>query len=120
MRAGFLAVLFVAATAAAAAAKSICVDAHFAYDAHPLNRHDIFIRSATGKNRPAIRLRTDCSDLDPSAAIKVHAAFGCVGIDDVVIATSADGGREHCIVTRAYPYVPEKGDIAPAKGGRKG
>ena len=116
MRALILAGAFAAASAVAFAAepaappKSVCINANFAYNARSLNQHDVFIQKAVGKTRPAARLRTSCINLEPATAIAVHSPFSCIGLGDQVAASTIDGRREQCIVTRVLPYAPEEGD----------
>jgi hypothetical protein len=116
MKAAILAGLLVAVPAAAWAEdapaippKSVCVDANLGYHARSLNQHDVYIENAVGKRRSA-RLKTSCINLEPSVAIAVHSSFICIGMGDDVSASTIDGHREQCVVTRVLPYVPEEGD----------
>lgn len=88
-----------------------CINTEHSYVAHRLNQHEVFVQSAIGKARPALRLRTTCINLEPAIAIGLSTEFTCIGQGDQVIATTADGHREHCLVSGVLPYVPDKNDL---------
>jgi hypothetical protein len=106
--------LAVASTSALAdAPKTSCIDPHRPYVSRSLNHHDIFVQTSLGKPKPAVRLKTSCIDLDPAIGFGLSSQFNCIGLGDSVVATTIDGKREACVVTRVLPYAPEEGDKKP-------
>lgn len=108
-------VALVAGTAWAEAPKASCIDPHRSYVARPLNHHDVFVQSSLGAPKPPVRLKTSCTYLDPAIGIGLSAQFNCVSLGDVVVATTMDGKRESCVVTRVMAYAPEEGDLPSKK-----
>lgn len=88
-----------------------CINPHFGYNARSLNQHEIYVRNAIGKPRPALRLTTSCLNLDPAIGIGLSSSFTCIGLGDPVVATTVDGHVESCVVTHIAPYAPAKGDL---------
>ena len=99
----------------AEAPKASCIDPHRSYIARPLNHHDVFVQNSIGTAKPPVRLKTSCTYLDPAIGIGLSSQFTCVGLGDTVVATTVDGKREACIVTRVLAYAPEQGDFPPKK-----
>jgi hypothetical protein len=108
-----VAAVFAAASTAALAdaPKASCIDPHRSYVARPLNQHDIFVQTSMGKPKPPVRMKTTCIFLEPAISVRFSSAFTCVGQGDTVMASTVDGRRETCRVTRVLPYEPEAGDI---------
>jgi hypothetical protein len=118
MRLLLVAAAFAAASTAAAstaamadAPRASCIDPQRSYVARPLNHHDVFVQTSMGKPKPPVRLKTSCINLAPAIGIALSSSFACVGLGDTVVATTVDGRREACRVTRVLPYAPEGGDI---------
>jgi hypothetical protein len=108
----FAALLAAASTAALAdAPKASCIDPHKSYVARPLNHHDVFVQTSIGTPRPAVRLKTSCTYLDPAIGFGLSSPFNCMGLGDPVVATTVSGTRESCVVTGVLPYAPEEGDL---------
>jgi hypothetical protein len=103
--------IVVAGSAWAEAPKTSCIDPHRSYVARPLNNHDVFAQTSIGTPKPPVRFKTSCINLDPAIAVTLSSQFNCVGLGDHVVATTVDGKRESCIVTKVLPYAPEDGDI---------
>ena len=100
-----------AAVSTAAFAQTSCIDPHRSYVARPLNQHEVYVEPTMGKPKPPVRLKTSCAFLEPAIAVSFSSNFACVGQGDTVVATTADGKRETCIVTAVQPYAPMPGDL---------
>jgi hypothetical protein len=105
----------IAGAAWAEAPKASCIDPHRSYVARPLNHHDVFVQNSMGAPRPPVRLKTSCTYLDPAIGIGLSSQFTCMGLGDTVVATTIDGKREACVVTKVLAYAPEQGDLPPKK-----
>lgn len=103
--------LAVSGAALAEPAATTCFNPHRSYSAHSLNRHEVFVQTTMGKPRPPVRLTTSCINLEPAIGFGFSASFICVGMGDAVVASTADGRREQCVVTRVAPYAPATGDM---------
>ncbi len=95
----------------AAGINSTCFNPQRSYSAHSLNRHEVFVQTTMGKPRPPVRVTTTCINLEPAIGFGFSASFICVGMGDSVVASTADGRREQCVVTRVAPYVSAAGDV---------
>jgi hypothetical protein len=112
----FLIVVAFAATSAAAqpvapppALDKICLDPHRDYQARAIGDHDIVAHSTLGHDHREVQLTTTCIDLTSAFQFSLSSNFNCMGQGDTVVATTADGRRQSCIVTRVQPYVPNAG-----------
>jgi hypothetical protein len=103
--------LVLANAAWAEAPKVSCLDPHRSYIARPLNHHDVFAQQSIGAPKPAVRLKTSCTHLDPAIGFGLSSSFTCIGPGDSVVATINGGERQACVVTKVLPYAPEEGDI---------
>ncbi len=85
-------------------APSPCIHLARGYNARAIGHRDIWIRESLGKNRPALRLRTTCFNLDRVAAITVKSRFTCVDRGDTVIAQTLGGETQRCSILKMSPY----------------
>jgi len=103
--------LLLAAVPAPAAPGASCIDPHKSYVARPLNAHDVYARTTLGTPRPAVRLATTCAHLAHANAVSLSSSYTCMGLGDIVIATTIDGRREACRISAVQPYVPDGNDL---------
>lgn len=88
-----------------------CVDPHRSYIAQPLNSHDVYVKQSIGAPKPAIRVSTSCTHLQPALGVGFSSSFSCIDLGDWAVASVIGGRPQKCRVTKVVPYVPQDGDI---------
>ena len=83
---------------AALPASGMCVDPTKPYRAKWVSGRDVLVSASTGKERPGVRITTDCISIDGRGRISVTASGACLSAGDAVVIHRAGEPAQTCKV----------------------
>jgi hypothetical protein len=91
------------ATPAPPALPGGCLDPSKPYSAKWVAGRDVIVTASTGKQRPEVRVTTDCISLDAKGRISVTASGACLAVGDPVVIRRAGEPAQTCKVKAVGP-----------------
>jgi hypothetical protein len=91
------------ATPAPPALPGGCLDPSKPYKAKWVSGRDVVVSASTGKQRPEVRITTDCISLDGKGQISVSASGVCLAAGDPVVIHRAGEPAQTCKVKAVGP-----------------
>jgi hypothetical protein len=83
-----------------------CLDPSKPYTAKWVSGRDVIVSASTGKQRPEVRITTDCISLDGKGHISVSASGTCLAAGDPVVIHRAGEPAQTCKVRVIGPGAP--------------
>jgi hypothetical protein len=80
-----------------------CLDPSKPYKAKWVSGRDVVVSASTGKQRPEVRITTDCISLDDRGRISVTASGVCLAAGDPVVIRRAGEPAQTCKVKAIAP-----------------